>query len=139
MIWEARKLHPDDQFETIGMQDIRAVDRSFDSLLFLASFHHLESRAERVQVLQNAKKLVAPNGRIYMTNWNLRDQTKYEASHRWAGDYDIKIGAYSRYYHGFTLDELTGLFEATGYRVIENRIFDGGRNFFSTLQLKNES
>jgi 2-polyprenyl-3-methyl-5-hydroxy-6-metoxy-1,4-benzoquinol methylase len=64
------------------MQDIRAVDRSFDSLLFLASFHHLESRAERVQVLQNAKKLVAPNGRIYMTNWNLRDQTKYEASHR---------------------------------------------------------
>jgi hypothetical protein len=70
-----------------------------------------------------------------MTNWNLRDQAKYETSHRWDGDYDIKIGAYSRYYHGFTEGELTGLFEETGYQIIENRIFDGGRNFLSILAL----
>ena len=82
MIGEARRLHPDHQFEVIGMQDIRAVDRSFDSFLFLASFHHLESQEERMQVLENIKKLLAPKGRIYMTNWNLRDQAKYETSHR---------------------------------------------------------
>ncbi len=82
MISEARKLHPDNQFESIGMQEIATIDRSFDALLFLASFHHLESRIERVQVLQDSKKLLNPNGRIYMTNWNLRDQAKYETSHR---------------------------------------------------------
>jgi 2-polyprenyl-3-methyl-5-hydroxy-6-metoxy-1,4-benzoquinol methylase len=82
MIGEARKLHPENQFEIIGMQDIGTIDRSFDALLFLASFHHLESRAERIQVLENTKKLLKPNGRIYMTNWNLRDQAKYETSHR---------------------------------------------------------
>ncbi len=133
MIIEARKLHPDHQFETIGMQDIREVNGSFDAILFLASFHHLETQAERIQVLNDAKKLLSPNGRIYMTNWNLRDQTKYEASHRWNGDYDIKIGAYSRYYRGFTLDELTELFEETEYQIVENRIFGGGRNFLSIL------
>ena len=135
MIWEAHRLHPDHQFETIGMQDIATIDRSFDALLFLASFHHLESRIERTQVLQDSKKLMNPNGQIYMTNWNLQDQAKYETSHRWDGDYDIKIGVYSRYYHGFTVDELAELFEETGYRVIENRIFDWGRNFLSILSL----
>ena len=64
------------------MQDINIVYRSFNSLLFLASFHHLETQAERIQVLNDAKKLLSPNGRIYMTNWNLRDQAKYETSHR---------------------------------------------------------
>jgi 2-polyprenyl-3-methyl-5-hydroxy-6-metoxy-1,4-benzoquinol methylase len=64
------------------MQDIRAVDQSFDSLLFLASFHHLESKEERTQVLENTKKLLKPSGRIYMTNWNLRDQAKYGTSHK---------------------------------------------------------
>ncbi len=135
MIWEARKHHPGNQFESIGMQDINTIDRSFDTLLFLASFHHLETSEERIQVLQNSKKHLNPNGRIYMTNWNLRDQTKYEASYRWNGDYDIKIGQFSRYYHGFTVDELVELFEETGYQIIENRVFDGGRNFLSILSL----
>lgn len=135
MIREAHKLHPENQFSVIDMQDIRTIDRSFDSLLFLASFHHLKSRAERIQLLQDAKKLLAPNGRIYMTNWNLLEQEKYSSSHRSNGDFDIKIGAYSRYYHGFTLTELDELFQETGYQIIENRIFDGGRNFLSILSL----
>ncbi len=33
------------------------------------------------------------------------------------------------------MGELAELFEETGYRVIENRIFDGGRNFLSILSL----
>ncbi len=139
MIMEARKLHPDHHFDICSMLALQTLQHSntptFDSLLFLASFHHLESRTERIQVLQDISKLLAPNGRIYMTNWNLRDQTKYETSHRWDGDYDIKIGAYSRYYHGFTLDELSGLFEETGYQIIENRVSEGGRNFLSILSL----
>lgn len=124
MITEARKLHPDNQFEVIGMQNITIIDRSFDSILLLASFHHLESQEERIQVLENTKKLLKPNGRIYMTNWNLRNQEKYAKNHRGDGEFDIKIGEFSRYYHGFTVDELAELFEETGYRVIENRIFD---------------
>jgi 2-polyprenyl-3-methyl-5-hydroxy-6-metoxy-1,4-benzoquinol methylase len=82
MIGEAKKLHPENQFEIIGMQDIGKIDRSFDALLFLASFHHLESVAERLQVLRDSQKLLTPGGRIYMTNWSLRDQAKYKTSHR---------------------------------------------------------
>jgi 2-polyprenyl-3-methyl-5-hydroxy-6-metoxy-1,4-benzoquinol methylase len=82
MIGEARKLHPQNQFDIIDMQGIRTINRSFDCLLFLASFHHLSTRDERIQVMQDSKKLLQPNGRIYMTNWNLRDQAKYQMSHQ---------------------------------------------------------
>lgn len=134
MIQEARKLHPESLFEVIWMQDIANIEESFEVILFLASFHHLESEIERIQVLLDIRKLLSPTGRIYMTNWNLREQTRYEKSHRGNGDFDIKIGKYSRYYHGFTMTELEQLFKETGYKVIGNRIFEGGRNFLTILQ-----
>lgn len=137
MIIEARKLHPEYRFEVIDMihiGDIESEILQFDALLFLASFHHLESQEERIQVLQDVRKLLAPWGRIYMTNWNLREQEKYEKSHQGNGDYAIKIGEFSRYYHGFTIEELAGLFEETGYRIIENRVFEGGRNILSVVE-----
>jgi tRNA (uracil-5-)-methyltransferase TRM9 len=137
MIIEARKLHPNNDFEVIWMQDLSQISETFDSLLFLASFHHIETRAERIQVLKDAKQIVQPNGRIYLTNWNLLDQPRYKQGHRWNGDFDIKIGAFSRYYHGFTTQELVDIFRETGYKIIENRVFEGGRNFLSILSIYN--
>ncbi len=141
MIREARKLHPDHHFDICSMLALQTLQHSntptFDSLLFLASFHHLETRGERIQVLQDSKKLLNPNGHIYMTNWNLLEQEKYNSSYHSNGDFDIKIGACSRYYHGFTLEELDELFEETGYRIIENKVFEGRRNFLSILETLN--
>lgn len=135
MIGEAQKLHRENTFGVIWMQNITKIQEIYDAILFLASYHHLETREERIQVLEDAKKLLHPNGRIYMTNWNLRNQEKYQKSHRWNGEFAIKIGEFVRYYHGFTLDELDELFKETEYQIIENRVFDGGRNFLSILSL----
>ena len=136
MILEARKLHPESHFEVCSMNSLSTCNlplATFDAIVFLASFHHLETQVERIQALKDTKKLLHPNGRIYMTNWNLREQIRYEKSHRGNGDFDIKIGEFSRYYHGFTLVELEELFKETDYRIIENRIFEGGRNFIAII------
>jgi SAM-dependent methyltransferase len=139
MITEAQKLHPGYEFAVCPMWELATLQHSntptFDCIILLASYHHLEFRAERIAVLEDMKSLIAPGWAIYMTNWNLRDQPKYEKSRRWDGDFDIKIGEYSRYYHGFTTDELAELFAVTGWHVIENRIFDGGRNIYSKIAL----
>jgi 2-polyprenyl-3-methyl-5-hydroxy-6-metoxy-1,4-benzoquinol methylase len=140
MITEARKLHSGNHFEAIGMQELRNTSKfqilssKFDCILFLASFHHLEIEVDRIQVLQDAKKLLSPNGRIYMTNWNLLEQEKYQKNHRWNGEFDIKIGKFSRYYYGFTQVELEKLCIQSGYTIIENRIFEWGRNILSILE-----
>jgi len=80
------------------------------------------------------KKFITPNGSVYMTNWNLREQIKYQKSHRGNGDFDIKIGEFSRYYHGFTIEELYKLFIETWWNVVENRIFEWRRNIYSKIQ-----
>jgi hypothetical protein len=69
-----------------------------------------------------------------MTNWNLLSQERYQESHLWNGDFEIKIGDFSRYYHGFGLDELGELFVQAWLERIEHRIFEGGRNIFSILE-----
>ena len=75
--------------------------------------------------MKNLHPLLSEDGRIYLTNWNLREQPRYEKSHRGNGDFDIKIGEYSRYYHGFTLGELWELFEKSDWKVLKNELFIG--------------
>lgn len=70
-----------------------------------------------------------------MTNWNLLEQPRYEKNHRGNGDFDIKIGEYTRYYHSFQIEELEALFKRTGFQIQENSIFEGGKNIFSVVTL----
>ena len=137
MIEEARKLHGEDNFEVCDMLSLESIYTrgTFDAIIFLASFHHLETEDERIKVLKDIQKLLSPNGTVYMTNWNLREQTRYEKNHRWDGDFDIKIWEFSRYYHGFTIEELDELFHKTGYTILENRVFEGGRNIYSKVTI----
>jgi len=137
MIQEARKLHGEDNFEVCDMLSLESIYTrgTFDAIIFLASFHHLETEDERIKVLKDIQKLLSPNGTVYMTNWNLREQTRYEKNHRWDGDFDIKIGEFSRYYHGFTIEELDELFHETSYIILENRVFEGGRNIYSKVTI----
>lgn len=86
MIDEARKLHGEYSFEVCSMlklsDSVVLENQTFDAILFLASFHHLETREGRIQILMDMKKYLTPNGRIYMTNWNLLEQARYKKSHR---------------------------------------------------------
>lgn len=88
----------------------------FDGLFFIASFHHLSSRDERVSVLKQAKKLLSKTGKIIMINWNLShpSQTKYQTSKvadcpDGSSDFDIKIGGHKRFYHAFSHEEYLSL------------------------------
>lgn len=137
MIREARSLHPEYVFDMCDMRDIgrhRDDTLRYDALILLASYHHLTTREDRAQVLHDAKKILKPSGYIYMTNWNLLEQPRYTSSHVGGGDYQIKIGSHTRYYHSFTLDELSHLYSEAGYEILEHRVFDGGRNIVSVIQ-----
>lgn len=85
MIDEAKKAHPKGKFQVLDMLDIYTLDMKFDAIFLLASFHHLETEVERIAVLQKLKNILAKNGTIYMTNWNLlseENMRRYEAMYR---------------------------------------------------------
>lgn len=116
MVDEAKKLHPDHTFRVLDMNHIEELsdsNDSFDVIVFIASFHHLHTKQERKEVLEKTRKLLKKGGIIMMTNWNLLGEVlfeKYEKSHGENGDFQIKIGAHNRYYHGFSEEELPSLF-----------------------------
>ncbi len=58
MIEEARKLHPEYPFEICDMTQIHNSPftiHNFDTLLLLASFHHLDTHEARCHVLRDMK------------------------------------------------------------------------------------
>lgn len=147
LIEEAKKLHPNHKFEVLDMLSISDIEDKFDCIFFIASFHHLKTIEERIEVLREAKKLLTQNGTIFMTNWALNSELnteKYKNSiiensknEFWSQDYNIKIGKFIRFYHSFSLEELEFLFKETWFEVVENRLFDNGRNFVSVVREEN--
>lgn len=97
LILEAKKEFPSTNFVVSTMQEYLAKfgeingEEKFEAIIFLASFHHLTSEAERIEVLKNTSKILAPNGKIYLTNWNLLGQEKYKKNHIGNNDFEIKI------------------------------------------------
>lgn len=96
----------------------------FEALFFIASFHHLQTFQHRLNVLQEAKKILLPGGKIYMTNWHLLSEynKKYLSSKTaehpdGSANFSIKIGKYIRFYHSFSLAEYQKLAQECGLQL----------------------
>lgn len=60
MIEEARKLHPDTIFQVLDMNRLEELSngKKYQFIVFIASFHHIHTIAERREVLRKTKKLL---------------------------------------------------------------------------------
>lgn len=147
MIQEARKNFSEYDFMTLDMQSLWEIEKKGVScIFFIASFHHLETVPERIQVLKDAYDTLRDWGYVFLTNWNLLSWgniAKYnnqmiEKSQNEFGseDFSIKIGKYNRYYHWFSLKELQYIISKTDFEILENRVFEGERNIITILRKK---
>lgn len=141
LLEEASKLHRENEFLNLNMLDLDKIKAKFDAIFFIASFHHLQTIEDRIEVLKKAKNLLSENWKIFFTNWNLIGQERYKKSENqatlnefWSIDFNIKIWEFTRYYHGFTIPELEYLFREAWCKIIENRIFDSKRNIVSVVK-----
>ncbi len=144
LLEEAKKLHPDNSFLHLDMQDISTIKEKYDYIFFIASFHHLESIEDRENVLLSTYNLLNDGGRLFMTNWALDSEintekylsSKIQDSQNIYGgtDYNIKFGEFDRYYHCFSLEELENISECSGFNIDENRLFDNKKNFLTILR-----
>jgi SAM-dependent methyltransferase len=131
------------EWKEMDMRDIGTIFASplFEAFFFIASFHHLETFEERLNVLEQTKKALVPGGKIYMTNWYLlseENQKKYHSSKITeypdeSGDFSIKIGKHSRFYHSFSLSEYQKLAQESGLQL--EKCDFGERNSVMILSL----
>ncbi|MDD3302045.1 MAG: class I SAM-dependent methyltransferase [Candidatus Gracilibacteria bacterium] len=144
LIDEAKKIHTDNEFKVLNMLNLEQLKREINYLFFIASFHHLESIEDRLKVLIQAKKLLKPNGTIFMTNWALESNLNLEkykdslinnsTNQYQSKDFKIKIGRFDRFYHSFSIEELDYLFKEAGLEIIENKLFSNQKNIVSIVR-----
>ncbi len=128
LIEAARKNHPDFRFVVADMTELNFAPETFDMIFMIASFHHLPTKRERLEILYSLNRWLKPGGYLFMTNWNLWQKRYFKyALYRfwsksswkdffipWRSDQD-KV--HWRYYHSFGIGELTWLLKKTHFEL----------------------
>lgn len=129
LIQLAREKYPNESFVVGSMLNLPFLDEQFDIVIAIASLQHIPSQKLRLQTLKELYRVTKPNGILFMLNWNLY-QPRWEKYFVQDSAYDPgdalipwkdsqgKILA-QRYYHGFKLDELKQLLQASGWQLTE--------------------
>jgi len=122
---------------------------SFDIIFLIASFHHLRTRYERVELLKKMESWLKPNGIIIMTNWNLWNKNYFKKYFKYLFDFTyIKtlkdfivpfknsrgkvLG--KRFYHAFRLQEIQKLVKNTDLKLIKNEFSEDDKNIITYLK-----
>lgn len=148
-ISHAKEKYTNHSFELNDMSKVDYPENSFDMIFMIASFHHLDSKKERLELLNKINKWLKPNGYLFMTNWNLlqKKYLKYILKNffkkkSW-NDFYIPWQAYSRdhkkffrYYHSFTKKELEGLLKKTKFIMQPKGVYKTKWNINSFVRKK---
>lgn len=129
LLEQARQQFPDENFEQADMSKLDFPSDSFDVICLVASFHHLDNKKEREDLLNKIYRWLKPGGVLFMTNWNLL-QPRYlqyifkniTQKKSW-NDFFIPYTSPDRqrvnwrYYHHFTKPELKSLLLKAGFKL----------------------
>jgi tRNA (uracil-5-)-methyltransferase TRM9 len=131
---------------------LSAVHGPWSIVSMFATLHHIPSHKIRLDILKTVKKLLQPDGKFYLSNWQFLNSEKLKARIQpWSrigltnedvdeGDYllDWRSGGEGlRYAHHFSAEELHGLAAQAGMRVSESFLSDGENGRLGLYQMWN--
>ncbi len=95
-------------------------DETFDWAISVATYHHIKGKEERLEALQELRRVLKPGGEAFITVWN-RWQPRFwfrgrETNVPWRKGNKTLY----RYYHLFSYHELERLAERAGFRVLKS-------------------
>jgi len=108
-------------------------DGYFDKALFIATLHCIDSKIKRKKAVKELYRVLKKGGRAIMTVWN-------KDSKRWKSKSKEKLVYWNigkkkvwRYYYLFSPDELKGLLEDTGFKIVKES-FSKARNIVFLIE-----
>ena len=120
------------------MSQMPFTDNYFHYFLSIASFHHLSTIERRIQTLREINRVARVGAKMLISVWSLKqpENTPQSKKIKWYGDNFVpwnKNGRiYDRYYYIFKVDEITNLFNKTGWKVISHNWEYGNEVFIIT-------
>ena len=116
------------------MTDLPFEDNTFNVILSIASFHHLNNENDRNKALQEMKRILQPGGIVLLYVWSKNQPKKTKRVFENYGDVlvpwkskDGKI--YNRYYYIFEIEEIKNLIQENGF-TIKKYTWDYGNEIF---------
>ena len=104
-----------------------------DTILCIASFHHLYTKERRLEALNEMVRLLKPGGKILLSVWSKQQPKKTKRKFDHYGDTLVKWQQnnkiYNRYYYIFKLEELMELTKKFNL-ILENNFWDCGNEIF---------
>lgn len=123
-----------------SFSDQLMVNGQWSIVTLFATLHHIPSNEIRLDILKTVKKIVKPDGKFILSNWQFLNSEKLKARIQpWSrvglSDNDIDKGDYLldwksggeglRYAHHYSAEELLGLAEQAGFNVEAEFLSDG--------------
>lgn len=123
MIRISKKKNVSARFKIADACKLPFQKNSFHSVWMIAVLHHLPTEQLRNRCLKETKRVLEKNGTLMLTVWNLLPQKKYRTYiDSKTSDAFIPWGKekkWNRYYHAFTLKELTKLIQGAGFSIVK--------------------
>lgn len=119
MVNLAKKSFPHANLTKAQAYNLPFQDNFFDSAIFIACLHCIDSKDNRKKALEELFRVLKPKSQAILTVWSknqdrIKNKPK-EAQIPWTTNGD----KYYRYYYVYDQDELKELLESVGFKVIE--------------------
>ncbi len=105
------------EFVNSKMQEIDGIKKnSVDNICCFAAFHHLKTKKDRINALEQFYRILKPQGRVLLSVWHPKMIIKEKNQMvNWKKEDGNKI---KRYYHFFESAEIKELFESTKFSKV---------------------
>ena len=104
-----------------NMKNLPFGDESFDHVICIASLHHVLNKEERLQSLEEMKRVLKPEGEVFITVWNKRQKEFFLRDKTIEKSWDYKGKELKREYYLYTYNELKKDLKRVGFEVLELR------------------
>lgn len=135
LLKEAREFHPKQSFMEADMSGDLQLEKEFDVIFAIASFHHLPPK-DQLKTLKAWKKHLKPGATLIMTNWNLHQvsfwlpllKSFFLPRFGFRGVLVPWQDVLERYYFAFTKRRLKLLLKKAGFTVLVNDYIRDGES-----------
>lgn len=144
----AKNRYPGVRFKVGDALNLPFSDNLFDNVFGVAVFHHIPSKAFRLRFLNEAKRVLKPQGKLFLTVWHLPRRKRNLLAFKNLllkmlfltkldlGDNFVKWGNKTqRYVHFFSCSELRELIKEAGFQMKEIRVLKRLKGEHSNIAL----
>jgi len=107
----------------LSLADVRHLpypDETFDWAISVATYHHIEGRAERQKALNELRRVLKPGGEAFITVWNRWQRRFWFKPNEAFVPWRKKGETLYRYYYLFSYAELEKLAKSAGFEIIKS-------------------